>query len=97
MPAPAGEPPSHPRIRYLERFLREYAKAPCAVQEAFDKQVTLLLENPRHPSLQSRKYESCEFVPVRQIWYARATRAWRFYFTTVGDTYWFLSIRPHPK
>lgn len=43
-----------PKIRFTRRFLRSYARLPSAVQEKIKKQIALLAENPRHPSLQTK-------------------------------------------
>jgi hypothetical protein len=51
-----------------------------------------LLQNLRHPSLRAKKYDE-----VRDLWQARVTGAWRFYFTIEGDTYVLQTIRAHPK
>ena len=72
--------------------VRAYIDAPPAVQKAFDKQVKLLVENVRHPSLRAKKYDES-----RGIWQARVNRNWRFYFVVTGDTYLILDIIPHPK
>ena len=72
--------------------LRSYQAAPLAVQKAFDKQVRLLVENIRHPSLHAKKYNEAE-----DIWQARVNRNWRFYFSIAGDTYVIRDIIPHPK
>ena len=80
------------RISRSPHFLRAYHKAPKQIQKAFDKQVTLLAENPRHPSLRAKKYDE-----ARNLWQARVTGAWRFYFTIEGDTYQLHEIRAHPK
>ena len=49
-------------------------------------------QNLRHPSLHAKKYDA-----TRDIWQARVTRGWRFYFQIEGDTYTILSLIPHPK
>jgi mRNA interferase RelE/StbE len=72
--------------------VKDYTEAPPAVQKAFDKQVKLLVENFRHPSLRAKKYDES-----RDIWQARVNRDWRFYFLITGDTYLILNIIPHPK
>jgi mRNA interferase RelE/StbE len=72
--------------------VKDYTEAPPAVQKAFDKQVKLLLENFRHPSLRTKKYDES-----RNVWQARVNRDWRFYFVITGDTYLILNIIPHPK
>jgi len=72
--------------------VKDYTEAHPAVQKAFDKQVKLLVENFRHPSLRAKKYDES-----RDIWQARVNRDWRFYFLITGDTYLILNIIPHPK
>ena len=80
------------RARRTSRFDRDLAGAPPAIQRAFEKQLALLLQNRRHPSLQAKKYDE-----ARGIWQARVTLYWRFYFAIDGDTYVLLTIRSHPK
>jgi addiction module RelE/StbE family toxin len=43
-----------PKIKFTRRFLKSYASLPPSVQEKVKKQIILLSENPRHPSLQTR-------------------------------------------
>lgn len=43
-----------PKIRFTRRFLKSFARLPAAVQEKIKKQIALLAENPRHPSLQTK-------------------------------------------
>jgi hypothetical protein len=43
-------------LAFSPHFSRSYRKAPIAVQQAFDKQSALLLEDLRHPSLRAKKY-----------------------------------------
>jgi hypothetical protein len=79
-------------LSYSPHFLRSYAKAPVAIQRAFDMQSALLLENLRHPSLKTKKYGVSG-----DVWQARITRDWRFYFAIDHDVYRLLEIRSHPK
>ena len=71
---------------------QDYRGAPASVQKTFDKQVGLLAENLRHPSLRAKKYDQ-----ANDIWQARINRDWRFYFQVQRDTYTIISIIPHPK
>jgi addiction module RelE/StbE family toxin len=43
-----------PKIKFSQRFLKSFARLPKAVQEKIKKQIALLAENPRHPSLQTK-------------------------------------------
>jgi mRNA-degrading endonuclease RelE of RelBE toxin-antitoxin system len=80
------------KLRFTNTADQDYAELTSAVRKAFAKQLRFLLANLRHPSLQAKKYsESLD------IWQARVTRGWRFYFKIEGDEYIILSIIPHPK
>jgi addiction module RelE/StbE family toxin len=43
-----------PRIRFTRRFLKSFAHLPPLIQAKIKKQIALLAENPRHPSLQTK-------------------------------------------
>lgn len=79
-------------LAFSPHFVRSYAKAPEEVQRAFDKQSALLLADGRHPSLRAKKYGV-----TGDLWQARVTGSWRFYFTIEGDTYGIHEITAHPK
>jgi mRNA interferase RelE/StbE len=80
------------KLARTPHFLRSYAKAPDDIQRTFAKQAKLLLDNLGHPSLRAKKYDES-----RDLWQARVTRDWRFYFTIEGDTYVLHDIMAHPK
>jgi hypothetical protein len=80
------------RFIYTERFRKSYDDAPTSIKKAFEKQAAFLIDNLRHPSLKAKKYDE-----KRDIWQARVTGSWRFYFRIEGDAYTLLDIMPHPK
>jgi hypothetical protein len=80
------------QLYYTERFRRSYSDAPLRVQKQCDKQLGLLAQDLRHPSLRAKKYDA-----ARDIWQGRINAAWRFYFKIEGVTYYLLDIIPHPK
>jgi mRNA-degrading endonuclease RelE of RelBE toxin-antitoxin system len=80
------------KILYSPHFIRSYRKAPDAIQQAFDKQSLLLLKNLRHPSLHAKKDDESA-----DLWQARVTGSWRFYFKIEGDRYRLEEIKAHPK
>ena len=80
------------RLDYSPHFVRSYVKVPKQIRAAFDKQSELLLQDLRHPSLRAKKYSE-----TGDIWQARVTGSWRFYFTIEGDTYRLHDIKAHPK
>ncbi len=80
------------KLRFTERADKDYAGLPVAVRKAFEKQLRFLLVNLQHPSLHAKKYsESLD------VWQARVTRGWRFFFKIEANEYIILSIFPHPK
>jgi len=80
------------KLNFSSRFIKRYGNAPVKIQKAFDKQSLFLLLNIRHPSLHAKKYDESQ-----NLWQARVTRDWRFYFTIEGDEYRLHDIRVHPK
>jgi hypothetical protein len=80
------------QLLYTERFRRSYADAPLRVQNKCDKQLALLAQNLRHPSLRAKKYDE-----TRDIWQGRVNAGWRFYFKIEGNSYYLLDVIPHPK
>ena len=43
-----------PKIKVTRRFLKCFARLPAAIQEKVKKQLVLLADDPRHPSLQTK-------------------------------------------
>ena len=80
------------KLRFTERADKDYASLPPTVRKAFAKQLRFLLANLMHPSLRAKKYDE-----GADLWQARVTRDWRFYFKIEGDEYVVISIIPHPK
>jgi len=74
------------------RFRKQYQRLSLERQAKFDKQLSFLLSNLRHPSLRAKKYDE-----TNDIWQARVDDDYRFYFQIDGETYLLLSIIPHPK
>ena len=80
------------KLRFTDRADKDYAVLPPAIRKAFAKQLHFLLNDMRHPSLQTKKYsESLD------LWQGRVNRDWRFYFKIEGDEYVIISVVPHPK
>lgn len=51
-----------PTIKFTQRFWKTFARLPRAVQEKVKKQIVLLAENPRHPSLQTKPIQGAPGV-----------------------------------
>jgi mRNA-degrading endonuclease RelE of RelBE toxin-antitoxin system len=80
------------KIDYTKSALDTLRNLPLPVRKAFYKQARLLAQNLLHPSLRAKKFSESE-----NLWQARVTRGWRFYFKIEDDTYIIVRIVPHPK
>lgn len=79
-------------VVFSTRFKKHYKYAPPLVQKLFDKQLLLLQQDLRYPSLHAKKYnESLD------VWQARVDRNWRFYFQIKSNTIYLIDIMVHPK
>jgi mRNA interferase RelE/StbE len=74
------------------RVVGQLRDAPPNVRKAFFKQIKFLAADLHHPSLHAKKYDE-----RRDLWQARVTKDWRFYFLIHDDTYLVLDVIPHPK
>lgn len=78
------------KLQPTERFRKDYEGLPQRLQRRLEKALGLLLQNPRHPSLQIKKMKGYE-----NRWEARVTLHCRFTFTVEGDTYVLLPVGTH--
>ncbi len=67
-------------LRFAPRFWRQYQRLTHDEQRQVNARLRLLAENPRHPSLQARKWSD------NDQWYARASRDLRMFYE-VHDEY----------
>jgi len=70
------------KLAFTKPFMKDYKGLPKNIQEQIDDQITRLLDNPKHPSLQIKKMEGHQ-----SIWEARITGGYRMTFQIDGDTY----------
>ena len=59
-----------------------------------DSSANLLAEAPYHPQISPTRQK---FNESEDLWQARVTKSWRFYFKIDDDTYIIARIVPHPK
>ena len=78
------------KLAFTKIFVREYRKLPEETQKAVDKQLELLMENPKHPSLNLKKMQD-----PRGIWECRVTYSYRFTFQIEDDTYILRKVGTH--
>ena len=78
------------KIYRTDNFKNKYKKLPQPIKKATQKQLELLLSNPRHPSLNIKKMQD-----PRNIWEARITKGYRFTFQMEKDEYILRNIGSH--
>ena len=78
------------KTSFTKTFVRGYRKLPLEIQKTVDKQLELLVENPRHPSLNLKKMQD-----PRGIWECRVSYFYRFTFQIGKDTYIFRKVVTH--
>ena len=78
--------------QHTSRSKQDYDDLQPQIRKAFDKQVRLLAGDLRHQSLRAKEYDES-----RDLWQARVTKDWRFYFVIEGDTSIITRIIPHSK
>ena len=72
------------KIRRTAFFLKDYRSLPPEIQKRIDKQIVLLIENPKHPSLRMKKLKGTN------KWELRITKGYRMTLGYAGD---FLELR----
>ena len=78
------------KVAFTKPFKRDYKGLPENIQELIEKQIILLLNNPKHPSLRLKKMEG-----HRSIYEARVTKDYRMTFQIVDDTYLLRRVGTH--
>ncbi len=51
-----------PKIRFTRRFLKSFARLPASIREKVKKQLALLAEDPRHPSLHTKPIQGASGI-----------------------------------
>jgi hypothetical protein len=59
------------KVLFAARFHRSFADAPEDSKRAFEKQLSHLLRDLRHPPIRAKKYDATR-------WQGRVTHGWRF-------------------
>lgn len=70
----------------------DFRSLPANIRKRAEKQLKLLEQDLRHPSIRAKKYDAS-----RDIWQGRVTQSYRFYFQIIEDVYRILRIIEHPK
>lgn len=77
-------------VQTTRPFERDYARLPETIKTQVDKQLGLLLVNPRHPSLGFKRIRGTE-----GIWEMRVSRSHRITLEIAGETYILRRVGTH--
>ena len=80
------------KIHAYESFRRFYGQLPPHIQKKTDKQIRLLAENLRHPSLQVKKIQG-----TSGIWEARVDLQYRMTFERMGESIFLRVVGNHDE
>ncbi len=80
------------KVLAYESFRAFYRKLPAPIQRKVDKQLRLLSENPRHPSIQLKKIRG-----TADLWEARVDRQYRLSLEMKGDTVYLRVVGNHDE
>ena len=78
------------KLRILSTFKKDYKKLPAETKNKVDKQLNLLLANPKHPSLNLHLIRG-----TGRIWEGYVDQHYRFTFEIEGEYYILRKVGPH--
>jgi addiction module RelE/StbE family toxin len=78
------------KVAFTKPFKRDYKGLSENIQELIEKQIILLLDNPKHPSFRLKKKEG-----HISIFEAKVTKGYRMTFQIVDDTYLLRRVGTH--
>lgn len=77
------------QIQKTKSFDRDYLKLPDWIKDLVDSKIMLLMDNPRHPSLQLKKMKG------KEVWEIRVTRSYRITLNIKTNLYLFRRVGAH--
>lgn len=77
-------------IHFAESFKKDYQQLPAGVQQLFDRKLSILVQNSRHPSLRIKKMKGFE-----NRWEGSINMFYRFTFEIHDDYILLRRIGPH--
>ncbi len=78
------------RLQWTQNFKKDYQALSEEIKKRVKKQLKIIKQNPRHPSLHTKKMND-----PREIWEARVTESYRFTFQIEKDIYILRRVGTH--
>ena len=76
--------------QFSKKFKKQFKGLPEEIQKAFEKKLSLFLNNRSHPSLRVKRIQG-----TRNRWEGSVTMSYRFTFEFLGSTVLFRTIGTH--
>ena len=83
---------SERKIAKDDNFDKYYKVLPAHIKRKFEKQVRILLKNPKHPSLKIHRFES-----IKNLWEFYVDDYYRCLFSMEGNIYSLKWVGTHPQ
>jgi len=85
------------KLSFTSLFKRDFNKLPETIKRRTEGALRLLVSNPHHPSLRIKKIKGNILKGYENIFEARITRDYRFFFLIETDTYTLLRCGRHEE
>jgi len=84
------------RLVRTDQFKREFKKLPQHIRKQAIRKLELLIVNPRHPSLRTKKIKG-EIRGYKDVFEGSITKNYRFLFRVEQDSYILLTCGSHDE
>ena len=85
------------KVCRTDPFKRDFQRLPDIIKRRTEVALRLLMSNPHHPSLRSKKVRAEVIKGYGNIFEGRITRDYRFFFLIETDTYILLRCGKHDE
>jgi mRNA-degrading endonuclease YafQ of YafQ-DinJ toxin-antitoxin module len=84
------------KLTFAPSYLRDYQHLPQRLQKQTDRKLALLLQNPFHPSLRTKKVKG-EVLGLRDVYEGSISMNYRFLFRVTPKAYELLRVGTHTQ
>ncbi len=85
------------QLRWTKAFKKDYKALTDEIKKRAKKQLKILTQNPRHPSLQIKKTKGVVMKGYSNVFEGRITKNYRFFFLIEGDCFILLRCGTHDE
>jgi len=85
------------QLQWSRSFKNDYRELPEEMKKRIQKQLRLLKQNPKHPSLQVKKTKGEVLKGYTDVFEGRITKSYRFLFVIENDVFILLRCGKHDE